>query len=172
MKSNQTVEECGFHQPSDWITLHSQRQETAMQNAFRRNYTDLVSQMYSCLVADVLLYPLETLAVRLCVQGTRTLVDNMDIGDLVVPIISNFEGFFDALNFALDSEHGLASLYAGFGSLVTQYTLHAFTLYGIRCLFEQLLYLYPPLPMYTSRNQSNSSNALQNEHSQLSNSNV
>ncbi|VDP87070.1 unnamed protein product [Echinostoma caproni] len=117
--------------PADRLTLTHQRQETALQTIYTRYYTDLVTAMTANLVADVVTYPLETLVIRLCVQGTRTLVDNMDTGDVVVPIVSSYDGFTDALRGALDSPLGVLGLYRGFGALAGQYAIQAAFLYGI-----------------------------------------
>ncbi|TPP60660.1 Mitochondrial substrate solute carrier [Fasciola gigantica] len=133
--------------PADKLTLVHQRQETALQTIYTRYYTDLLTAMTANLAADVITYPLETLVVRLCVQGTRTLVDNMDSGDVVVPVVSSYEGFADALRSALDSPLGLIGLYRGFGALIAQYAIQAAFLYGIRCLYQQILYMWPPPPM-------------------------
>ncbi|KAA3675154.1 solute carrier family 25, member 46 [Paragonimus westermani] len=130
--------------PSDWLTLAHQRQETALQSIYTRYYTDLLASMTANMVADVITYPLETLVIRLCVQGTRTLVDNMDTGDVVVPIVSSYDGLADAVRFVANSPVGMLGLYRGFGALITQYALQAMFLYGVRCLYQRLLYLWPP----------------------------
>ncbi|OON15130.1 hypothetical protein X801_09079, partial [Opisthorchis viverrini] len=130
--------------PTDRLALAHQRQETALQSMYMRYYTDLLSAMTANLVADVVTYPLETLVIRLCVQGTRTLVDNMDTGDVVVPIVSAYDGLIDALRYAVDSPSGILGLYRGFGALIAQYALQAAFLYGIRYLYQQILYMWPP----------------------------
>ncbi|CAH8627768.1 unnamed protein product [Heterobilharzia americana] len=129
---------------TDMATLAYQRQDTALQAIYNRYYTDLLVGMTANFAADVILYPVETLVLRLCVQGTRTLVDNMDTGDVVVPIVSSYDGFFDALRSTLDLPVGFLGLYRGFGALVAQYALQALFIFGIRCLYEHLLYLWPP----------------------------
>ncbi|KAF8568772.1 hypothetical protein P879_01796 [Paragonimus westermani] len=129
--------------PSDWLTLAHQRQETALQSIYTRYYTDLLAAMTANMVADVITYPLETLVIRLCVQGTRTLVDNMDTGDVVVPIVSSYDGLADAVRFVANSPVGMLGLYRGFGALIAEYALQAMFLYGVRYLYQRLLYLWP-----------------------------
>ena len=46
-------------------------------------------------VADVLLYPLETVLHRLHLQGTRSIIDNLDSGIEVTPILTRYEGVAD-----------------------------------------------------------------------------
>lgn len=142
--------------PADRITLVHQRQETVLQTVYTRYYTDLLMAMTANLAADVITYPLETLVIRLCVQGTRTLVDNMDSGDVVVPVVSSYEGFTDAFRSAMDSPQGLISLYRGFGALLTQYAVQVAFLYGIRRLYQEILYMWPlppKVPLGTSQAQ-------------------
>ncbi|CAH8870251.1 unnamed protein product [Trichobilharzia szidati] len=131
---------------SDSATLAYQRQDTALQAIYNRYYTDLLAGITANFAADVVLYPVETIVLRLCVQGTRTLVDNMDTGDVVVPIVSSYDGFFDALRSTFDSRVGFLGLYRGFGALLAQYALQALFIFAIRCLYEHLLYLWPPPP--------------------------
>ncbi|VDN11448.1 unnamed protein product, partial [Dibothriocephalus latus] len=77
---------------SDFALVNTQRQEVALHSTYTRFYADLSVNLWSSLAVDVLLYPLETIVIRLCVQGTRTLVDNLDTGVSVLPIVSAFDG--------------------------------------------------------------------------------
>ena len=79
--------------------------------------------MIGLLSADVLLYPVQTILHRLHLQGCRTIVDNLDTGREVIPIMTRYEGFFDCLSTVLQEE-GLSGLFKGFGSLILQYALH------------------------------------------------
>ncbi|KAK4475997.1 hypothetical protein MN116_001231 [Schistosoma mekongi] len=141
---------------TDLATLAYQRQDNALQAIYNRYYTDLFAGMTANFTADVVLYPIETLVLRLCVQGTRTLVDNMDTGDVVVPIVSSYDGFFDALRSSLDLRVGFLELYKGFGALIAQYALQALFVFGIRCLYEHLLCIWPPPPTNKIHSKSSS----------------
>ncbi len=83
-------------------------------------YQDQLASLIGHLSADALLYPLETVVHRLHMQGCRTIVDNLDSGREVMPILTRYEGFFDCLTTILDEE-GPAGLFRGFGALVLQY---------------------------------------------------
>jgi solute carrier family 25 protein 46 len=98
-------------------------------------YPQLVATFTGNLLADTLLYPLETILHRLYLQGTRTIIDNTDTGLEVVPIITRYEGVLDCYT-TLVSEEGFAALYKGFGALILQYALHMAILKLTRCLFE------------------------------------
>uniref|UniRef100_A0A0X3PSK3 Solute carrier family 25 member 46 n=2 Tax=Schistocephalus solidus TaxID=70667 RepID=A0A0X3PSK3_SCHSO len=127
---------------SEFTLVNNQRQEVALQSTYIRFYTDLAANLWASLAVDVLLYPLETIVVRLCVQGTRTLVDNMDTGVSVLPIVSAFDGPLDAIRSALHSSSGLLGLYRGFGALAMQYALQAAFLMGVKAAYERLLCCY------------------------------
>lgn len=53
---------------------------------------ELNSALIAMITTDVLFYPLETILHRLHLQGTRTIVDNLDTGYSVLPILTNYEG--------------------------------------------------------------------------------
>ena len=42
-------------------------------------------------MADTLLYPLETILHRLHLQGTRSIIDNLDSGIEVTPILTRYQ---------------------------------------------------------------------------------
>ena len=56
-------------------------------------------------------------------QGSRTIIDNLDSGREVIPILTRYEGFFDCL-FSIRSEEGASGLFKGFGAVILQYTVH------------------------------------------------
>lgn len=56
-------------------------------------------------------------------QGTRTIIDNLDTGSSVTPILTGYEGFLDCYNTTIAKE-GVAGLYKGFGALVLQLAAH------------------------------------------------
>lgn len=70
-----------------------------------------------------ILYPVETVLHRLHLQGTRTIIDNLETGREVVPIITRYEGFADCFS-SIISDEGFSGLFKGFGSLMMQYALH------------------------------------------------
>jgi len=71
----------------------------------------------------------------LCVQGTRTIIDNTDTGLEVLPIITRYDGAFDCYA-TIVSEEGFAGLYKGFGALILQYALHVAVLKITRFGFD------------------------------------
>ncbi|XP_067137291.1 mitochondrial outer membrane protein SLC25A46-like isoform X2 [Centruroides vittatus] len=89
------------------------------------------------LVADVVLYPSETVLHRLYLQGTRTIIDNLDTGTSVTPVISTYQGVFDCFH-TIVQEEGAAGLYKGFGALILQYSIYGMLLKITRMLILQV----------------------------------
>ncbi|XP_041369430.1 solute carrier family 25 member 46-like [Gigantopelta aegis] len=100
-------------------------------------FPELLASFTGSLLADVMLFPLETIIHRLYVQGTRTIIDNTDTGLGVIPINTNYEGFTDCFQ-CIVKEEGIFGLYKGFGALVLQFAIHASLLRIAKYLFEKL----------------------------------
>ncbi|KAL5105390.1 Solute carrier family 25 member 46-A [Taenia crassiceps] len=129
---------------NDQTLLTSHRREKMLQAAYSLFTNHLTADFVASLTAEALLYPLETIAVRLCVQGTRTLVDNLDTGDSVIPIITSFDGAFDVLRYSSSSASGFVGLYRGFGALILQYATQFAFLVGMKYAYERVFYYSSP----------------------------
>ena len=77
----------------------------------------------SSFIGDVLLYPLQTVLVRLYCQGMPVLVDNIQTGTDVVFISTYYSGFVDSVYGIWDTE-GPWGFYKGFSSLLLRYVVH------------------------------------------------
>lgn len=86
-------------------------------------YHEQVSVLVGHGVADLLLFPVETILHRLHLQGCRTIIDNLDTGREVIPILTRYEGFWDCFSVVL-YEEGWSGLFKGFGALILQYGIH------------------------------------------------
>uniref|UniRef100_A0A4W5P6P6 Solute carrier family 25 member 46 n=1 Tax=Hucho hucho TaxID=62062 RepID=A0A4W5P6P6_9TELE len=102
-------------------------------------FPELMASFVASLCADVLLYPLETVMHRLHIQGTRTIIDNTDLGFEVLPINTQYEGIRDCVN-VIRREEGALGFYKGFGSIVVQYSLHAAVLQITKVIYSTLLH--------------------------------
>lgn len=118
-----------------------------MTNCSAMQEIDLSASIFATIVTDVALYPCETVVHRLHLQGTRTIVDNLDTGRSVLPILTNYAGAVDCYESCLATE-GVFGLYKGFGALIMQYSVHIalirmshFILTEIGALFQK-----PPKP--------------------------
>nr|CDS21890.1 Mitochondrial substrate solute carrier [Echinococcus granulosus] len=129
---------------NDRTLLTSHRREKMLQAAYSLFTSDLTADFVASLTSEAILFPLETIAVRLCVQGTRTLVDNLDTGDSVIPIITSFDGPFDVLRHSSSSASGFIGLYRGFGALILQYAVQLAFLIGVKYAYERVLYYSSP----------------------------
>lgn len=73
---------------------------------------EIYSTFLSIMSTEVLFYPFETILHRIQLQGTRTIIDNLDSGYSVVPILTSYEGASDCCKTTITSE-GVSGLYKG-----------------------------------------------------------
>ncbi|KAJ6669732.1 hypothetical protein lerEdw1_000281 [Lerista edwardsae] len=111
---------------------------SSVQSMLDAYFPELIASFAASLCADVMLYPLETVLHRLHIQGTRTIIDNTDLGYEVLPINSQYEGMRDCIN-TIKREEGILGFYKGFGAIVVQYTLHVALLQLTKILYTTLL---------------------------------
>ena len=97
----------------------------------------LLAGFLSALVADWLLYPLETIVIRLHVQGTRTIIDDTDNGIGVVPLCTNYNGMKDCAQ-TICREEGALALLKGIGALTVQFVIQACVLKMTKAIFKRL----------------------------------
>ncbi|XP_013107477.1 mitochondrial outer membrane protein SLC25A46 isoform X1 [Stomoxys calcitrans] len=84
---------------------------------------EVYSNLISMLTTEVIFFPFETILHRIQLQGTRTIVDNLDNGYAVVPILTNYQGAMDCYRQTVASE-GFSGLYKGFGAIILQFAAH------------------------------------------------
>lgn len=83
---------------------------------------EAVSDLTASAFSDAVLFPLELVMHRLYLQGTRTIIDNLDTGTSVMPILTSYEGPFDCFATTV-SQEGRLGLFKGFGALLLQTSL-------------------------------------------------
>lgn len=93
--------------------------------------------LIALITTDVLFFPLETILHRLHLQGTRTIVDDLDSGFSVLPILTNYEGPFDCYDKSLNAE-GTSGLFKGFGAMILQYVVHITLVRGTKFLLTEV----------------------------------
>lgn len=113
------------------------------QSSSSKYFSNLSALHFGSMVANIVLFPAETVLNRLYLQGTRTIIDNLDSGMSVLPVITKYEGFVDCFN-TIVAEEGAAGLYKGFGALIIEYTLLALILKAVRIAFEEIEHLVKP----------------------------
>lgn len=87
------------------------------------NDIELYSNIISLMSSEILFYPMETVLHRIQLQGTRTIIDNLDTGCTVIPILTSYEGAIDCYVTTVTQE-GFSGLYKGFGAMVLQFAAH------------------------------------------------
>ncbi|KAK3096970.1 hypothetical protein FSP39_005259 [Pinctada imbricata] len=124
------------------------------KSMFDTLFPEMLANFIGNMLADGMLYPLETVLHRLYIQGTRTIIDNTDTGTDVIPISTSYEGVFDCFR-GIVVEEGMSGFYKGFGALILQYAIQAAILRLSKYLFEKISQeLYPEKPSNQHR-QSN-----------------
>lgn len=73
---------------------------------------EIYSTLISVMSTEILFYPFETILHRIQLQGTRTIIDNLDTGYSVVPILTSYEGAADCCRSTIATE-GISGLYKG-----------------------------------------------------------
>ncbi|KAL0131828.1 hypothetical protein PUN28_002997 [Cardiocondyla obscurior] len=103
------------------------------------------SILVSMCVADIVFYPLETVIHRLHLQGTRTIIDNLDTGRSVTPLLTGYTSATDCYRTIISTE-GPLGLYKGFGALVLQFAVHFMVLRATKWLLTELSAILMPKP--------------------------
>ncbi|XP_043474762.1 solute carrier family 25 member 46-like [Leptopilina heterotoma] len=107
---------------------------------------ELQSILVSMCAADVVFYPLETVIHRLHLQGTRTIIDNLDTGRSVRPLLTGYSGAIDCYRTIIATE-GPLGLYKGFGALVLQFAVHFMVLRATKWILTELTSILRPKPV-------------------------
>lgn len=105
------------------------------------------ANLFALIASDVVFYPFETILHRLHLQGTRTIIDNLDTGCSVLSILTNYHGSVDCYETCLKKE-GFFGLYKGFGALILQYAAHILVIRITRFVLTEITALLhkPPQP--------------------------
>uniref|UniRef100_A0A7E4UYY4 Solute carrier family 25 member 46 n=1 Tax=Panagrellus redivivus TaxID=6233 RepID=A0A7E4UYY4_PANRE len=112
---------------------------------------DLFAAMTSSLTADLIFYPVETVLHRLYIQGTRTLIDNLDTGVGAISLNAKYSGFFDCFSSIVKHE-GVWALYSGVGAIALQYCLQFCVFRTVRNIYD---YTTSPAPQQPTVNVNN-----------------
>lgn len=105
--------------------------------------TEFTSALIGLIAADVVFFPMETILHRLHLQGTRTIIDNLDSGYEVIPILTSYEGALDCYATTLQQE-GRAGLYKGFGALVLQFVAHVAVIKLTKFVLTEITHMLRP----------------------------
>lgn len=102
---------------------------------FHSMMPDMIATITSQLIADLVCYPLETILHRLYIQGTRTLIDNLDNGVSAISITAKYQSFVHCFQSIINKE-GFSTLFTGIGAIVLQYSLQFCVLNIVRAVFS------------------------------------
>ena len=113
-------------------------------NLVHQSFLRLEANLFAVFLANLLLYPYETVLNRLFVQGTRTIVDNLDkTGVGCIPINTRYLGFFDCCRTIVETEGGWGrGFYKGIGFLMLKFGLIYAGAHCLKVLIERLAVIY------------------------------
>lgn len=100
-------------------------------------YPELVANFMAFVIPDVIMYPFSTVLNRLYIQGTRTIIDDLDNGYDVVPLSTNYVGMMDCCA-TIWREEGFFGFYRGFGALVIQCVIYFIVLKITKFIYVSL----------------------------------
>lgn len=106
---------------------------------------ELQSSLVSTFMAEALFYPWETVIHRLHLQGTRTIIDNLDTGRSVTPLLTGYSGASDCYSTIISTE-GPLGLYKGFGALILEFTAKVVVVRVIKWVLTELQTVIRPKP--------------------------
>lgn len=121
---------------------------------------EAVSDLTASAVGDAVLFPLELIMHRLYLQGTRTIIDNLDTGISVMPILTGYVGPLDCFVTTVAKE-GRLGLFKGFGALVLQTAFIGILYKLVKITLVKVVDTYvtsPNEPQYSSLNTQNNLN--------------
>ena len=101
------------------------------------SFQELLASAVSRLAAEAMLFPLETVLLRLHVQGTRLIVDNVETGLGILPHDSAYLGFWHCVQ-TIRQEEGMGGFYKGFSALLLQIAAEVLLLHITRISFAQV----------------------------------
>lgn len=106
------------------VTFYEEKKGARTRDfAAQSQVIEVYSTMISLMTTEMIFYPFETILHRIQLQGTRTIIDNLDSGYSVVPILTSYEGVVDCYRQTLATE-GVGGLYKGFGAMILQFAAH------------------------------------------------
>lgn len=120
--------------PQHDLTLNYESTDTSVDiDGVEEDSSQISTSIIASFIADVALLPIETVLNSLFIQGTRTIIDNCDETTVVLPALTNYDGFNDCYQSIIKFE-GTLGLYKGLGAILLQYSVHFL-------LFRSLYYL-------------------------------
>uniref|UniRef100_A0A0K0DS92 Solute carrier family 25 member 46 n=1 Tax=Strongyloides stercoralis TaxID=6248 RepID=A0A0K0DS92_STRER len=119
----------------EMVTKYVMRKKASERTLFHKFLPKTIASLTSIIVADALLYPFETILHRLYIQGTRTLIDNMDTGASAISISAKYLGIKDCIQQMWEKEHKWVFL-SGIGALMLQTGLQLSLLKCTRYVLE------------------------------------
>lgn len=124
--------------------------DSNLQSSSNNEQLESVSDLTASLVSDAILFPFETIMHRLYLQGTRTIIDNLDTGISVMPILTSYVGPLDCFTTTIKQE-GRLGLFKGFGALLLQTILVGMLYKVVKISLVKVIDAYATTSNHTSQ---------------------
>jgi solute carrier family 25 protein 46 len=113
-------------------------------NLVNRSFLRIEANIFSIFLSNFLLYPYETVLNRLFVQGTRTIVDNLDKSGVgCVAINTRYLGFFDCCQTIIETEGNWGrGFFKGIGFLILKFGFIYGSAHCLKFLIGRLAIIY------------------------------
>ncbi|CAF0758809.1 unnamed protein product [Rotaria sordida] len=143
-----------FHKKNQLINLNKKQFETiddiecqlidTIPNLVDRSFLRIEANILSVFLSNFLLYPYETILNRLFVQGTRTIVDNLDTTNVgCIAINTRYLGLVDCCRTIIETEGKWGrGFFKGIGFLMLKFGLIYTSAYCLKILIERLAIIY------------------------------
>ncbi|XP_077298606.1 mitochondrial outer membrane protein SLC25A46-like isoform X2 [Arctopsyche grandis] len=129
---------------------------------------DVNASLTAIIMSEIIFFPVETIIHRLYLQGTRTIIDDLDTGHSVLPVLTGYEGFLDCYQ-TIMSQEGFLGLYKGLGALALQFAVHIAVIKVTRWLIAEISNLLKPAVPKPALTASSSQQSLYSQQRYLIN---
>lgn len=122
------------------VSINATRFESTItiSDSLEQNYERISSNLLASFFAECLLLPVETVLNSLYLQGTRVIIDNCDETTVVLPVITNYEGFFDCYQSIVRFEGNLGP-FKGLGAIFLKYAAYYTIMRSVHHLLKETL---------------------------------
>ncbi|XP_053951355.1 solute carrier family 25 member 46-like [Anastrepha ludens] len=108
-----------------WAIMRKSNQQVCRReyDGVENQKAEICTNLITRIITEVVFYPFETVLSRIQIQGTKSIIDNLDNGKTKVLIQTDYKGAADCYRTIVKNE-GFSGLYKGFGALTLQFAAH------------------------------------------------
>ncbi|XP_053951345.1 uncharacterized protein LOC128858843 [Anastrepha ludens] len=108
-----------------WAIMRKSNQQVCRReyDGVENQKAEICTNLITRIITEIVFYPFETVLSRIQIQGTNSIIDNLDNGKTKVLIQTDYKGAVDCCRTIVKNE-GFSGLYKGFGALTLQFAAH------------------------------------------------